>query len=116
MGDLRAVPFLRRRRKSAANATAAAPHVLAATRMLAGLAALAVLAACAGEAPVAGLAPPNPDVPQAAPDAFPTLGTTRDASRPPPLKPAERDKLEKELEALAKKRERELKKALESDG
>lgn len=78
--------------------------------------ALALLAGCAGETPIDSLVPPNPDVPQVAPDAFPTLGTTAQTGRPPPLTPEQRDKLQKDLENLAKQREQKLKRSQESDG
>lgn len=83
---------------------------------MAGLAAASLLAACASGDPLASIAPPNPDVPKVAPDAFPTLGTTEAKGRPAPLNPAQRDQLQKELESLAKSRQDQVEKQLQTDG
>ncbi|MFS8038745.1 hypothetical protein ACI7BZ_17615 [Xanthobacter sp. AM11] len=67
---------------------------------LAGLA-LATLSACAGDDPAAGLTPPNPSVPQVPDTAFPSVGAPA-AERAPALTPEAQQKLQKDLERLAR--------------
>lgn len=62
---------------------------------------VAGLSGCAGEEPLAGLSPPHPNVPEVPDTNFPTVGTAA-SDRAPPLSPEAQQKLQKDLERLAR--------------
>ncbi|QRG05033.1 hypothetical protein EZH22_18100 [Xanthobacter dioxanivorans] len=76
-------------------------------RAVLALAVLAGLSACAGSDPLAALAPPNPQVPEVAPDQFPPVGAPP-SDRAAPLTPEGQQKLQKDLERAARQQARPL--------
>ncbi|MDI4664200.1 hypothetical protein K9U40_07620 [Xanthobacter autotrophicus] len=62
---------------------------------------LCALAACASEEGLPGLTPPHTNVAPVADNTFPTIGTAA-ASKRPPLTPEAQQKLQRDLERLAK--------------
>ncbi len=75
---------------------------------------VASLGGCAGqEDPLSALTPPDPKVPEVQDNTYPTLGTAPSTQKT--LSPAERSKLQSELESLAASREGKVKRAIEAD-
>lgn len=64
--------------------------------------ALAAVAGCAGGESLPGITPPHTDVPAVAADQFPTVGTTPAPNRAPALTPQAQQKLQQDLERLAR--------------
>lgn len=60
------------------------------------------LAACAGTEGLPGLAPPQTNVREVPDNTFPTIGTTAPSKRAPPLTPEAQQKLQRDLERLAR--------------
>lgn len=67
---------------------------------------LCALAACAGTEGLPGLTPPQTNVREVPDNAFPTIGTTAPSKRPPPLTPEAQQKLQHDLERLARTQEK----------
>lgn len=64
---------------------------------------LAALAGCAGHDPIASLAPPQTNVAAVPDDKFLSVGTTTAPDRREPLSTEQQQKLQKDLERVAKK-------------
>ena len=64
------------------------------------------LAACAGNEGLPGLTPPHTNVREVPDNAFPTVGTTAPSKRAPPLTPEAQQKLQSDLERLARTQEK----------
>ncbi|MFG1374535.1 hypothetical protein V5F32_20355 [Xanthobacter oligotrophicus] len=60
------------------------------------------LAACAGSEGLPGLTPPQTHVQEVPANAFPTIGTTASSTKRPPLTPEGQQKLQRDLESLAR--------------
>lgn len=76
---------------------------------------VAPLGGCAGqEDPFSALTPPDPKVPEVQHNSYPTLGTATPTGRKT-LTPAERDRLQSDLENLATSRERKVRQAIEAE-
>ncbi|MFG1375899.1 hypothetical protein [Xanthobacter autotrophicus] len=63
---------------------------------------LCALAACAGTEGLPGLTPPQTNVREVEDNTFPTIGTTAPSMRAPPLTPEAQQKLQHDLERLAR--------------
>lgn len=67
---------------------------------------LSTLAACAGSEGLPGLTPPQTHVQEVPANAFPTVGTTASTSKRQPLTPEAQQKLQRDLENLARTQEK----------
>ncbi|MCG5237450.1 hypothetical protein [Xanthobacter oligotrophicus] len=63
---------------------------------------VSALAACAGSEGLPGLTPPHTNVQEVPANAFPTIGTTASSTKRPPLTPEGQQKLQRDLESLAR--------------